>query len=306
MRRLRLTWSRRFTSIRRLGAAESGGLGTWAGRSRFLVFALAAALTFAAGKGETKEPWQTLRPGLDLASFPTGKPSLAGDEVVTVLRVDPLAWDIQILCASQQQDRQSLTARAWCEQHGLVAAVNAGMFAKDNSTHIGFLTADGHLHCGRANGYQSVAAFAPRSGSRPAFRIYDLDLGASINSLRRDYRYVVQNLRLVRRRGEGRWSRQSKEWSEVALGEDEQGRALFIFCRSPYSMYDFTSILLALPLGLVCAQHLEGGPLAQMYVAAGGRELELVGSFETEFFAADLNQTAWPIPNVIGVKPKSK
>jgi hypothetical protein len=250
--------------------------------------------------------WHVLKPGLELASFATGESSLAGDEKVTVLRVDPSLWDMEILCASKRKDERSLTAKEWCRQEGLVAAINAGMFAQNGSIHIGYLAADGHVNCRKANKYESVAAFGPKSSGRPAFRLFDLDLGASIKAIRRDYRYVVQNLRLVRRKRDNRWSQQGRIWSEVALGEDEKGRALFIFCRSPYSMHDFARILLSLPLGLVAAQHLDGGPPAQMYVAAGGREVELVGSYETEFYETDLNKTAWPIPNVIGVRPKAK
>jgi uncharacterized protein YigE (DUF2233 family) len=248
--------------------------------------------------------WQALKPGLELASFPAGESSLAGDEIVTVLRIDPALWDLEMLCASQRKDRRSLTAKEWCRQEGLVAAVNAGMFAQDGSTHLGFLAANGHLNCSKANRYESVAAFGPRTSVRPAFRIFDLDKGASIKAIRKEYRYVVQNLRLIRRSRVNRWSQQAKMWSEVALGEDEQGRALFIFCRSPYSMHDFAKILLSLPLGLVCAQHLDGGPVAQLYIAAGGREVELVGSYDTGFCETDQNQTAWPIPNVIGVRPR--
>jgi len=267
---------------------------------------MAAMLVFAVATGQGKDAWQTLKPGMELASFAAGESSLASDDMVTVLRVDPALWDIEILCASERKDKQSLTAKEWCRQEGLVAAINAGMFAQDGFTHLGFLAADRHLNCSRANKYESVAAFGPRSSGHPAFRMFDLDRGASLKTIRKDYRYIAQNLRLIRRTRDNRWSQQDKMWSEAALGEDQQGRALFIFCRSPYSMHDFAKILLSLPLGLVCAQHLDGGPVAQMYVAAGGREVELVGSYETEFYETDLNETAWPIPNVIGVRPKAK
>ncbi|HTW92919.1 MAG TPA: phosphodiester glycosidase family protein [bacterium] len=274
-------------------------------RTRPFLLHWAAALSLAICAGHAADVWHVLKPGLELASFPAGESSPAGDEVVTVLRVDPSLWDMEILCASQRKDRQKLTTREWCEQESMVAAINAGMYARDASTHVGFLAMDG-LRCGRANRYQSVAAFGPRSGDKPGFRMFDLDSGASIKTIRKDYRYVVQNLRLIRRPGDNRWSDQTKIWSEAALGEDDQGRALLIFCRSPYSMHDFDQILLSLPLGLVCAQHLDGGPVAQMYVAAGGREVELVGSYETRMHESDANQTAWPIPNVIGVRPKPK
>ena len=119
------------------------------------------------------------------------------------------------------------------------------------------------------------------------------------------YRRVVQNLRLVKRPGENRWSPQSRRWSEAALGEDREGRALFIFCGAPLPLDRLIDALLALPLGLVAAQHLEGGSQAQLFVAAGGRTLELVGDFEGAFPAHDTSRTARPIPNVIGVRGRS-
>jgi hypothetical protein len=73
-------------------------------------------------------------------------------------------------------------------------------------------------------------------------------------------------------------------------------------CVVCYSTHDFIEVLRALPLDLERLQYAEGGPEAQLYVAAGGRELELFGSIETGFFDDDGNQQAWPVPNVIGVK----
>ena len=32
--------------------------------------------------------------------------------------------------------------------------------------------------------------------------------------------------------------------------------------------------------------------------------LELVGSFETGFMESDDNKVAWPLPNVIGIRPR--
>lgn len=74
-----------------------------------------------------------------------------------------------------------------------------------------------------------------------------------------------------------------EKWSEAALGEDSAGRILFIFSRAPFSMHDLNQELLASDIGLVAAQHLEGGPEAQLYVHAGGVEMDLYGSFETSF-----------------------
>ena len=93
-------------------------------------------------------------------------------------------------------------------------------------------------------------------------------------------------------------------WSEAALGEDSSGRALFIFSRSPFTMHDFNQELLSLRIGLVAAQHLEGGAEAQLYLRIGGITLEMFGSYATSFRENDGNVTPQPIPNVLGVRPR--
>jgi hypothetical protein len=127
-----------------------------------------------------------------------------------------------------------------------------------------------------------------------------------MQSILKDYASAVQNLRLVKRSGLNQWSQQSNKWSEAALGEDSAGRILFIFSRTPFSMHDLNQELLASDIGLLAAQHLEGGPEAQLYVNAGGVEMELYGSFETSFQENDSNRIAWPIPNVLGVEPRTE
>ena len=71
-------------------------------------------------------------------------------------------------------------------------------------------------------------------------------------------------------------------------------------------MHDLNEILLELPIDLVCAQHLEGGPEAQLVVRSPNLDLELVGSYETGFADNDGNTRIWPIPNVIGIKARRR
>jgi hypothetical protein len=160
---------------------------------------------------------------------------------------------------------------------------------------------------GKINGYQSVLAFDPREGKKiPHARIFDLDAkGSSMQSILADYASAVQNLRLIKRPGVNQWGKQTREWSEAAVGEDVDGHVLFIYSRSPFSMHDLNQELLAAGIGLVAAQHMEGGPEAQLYVHAGSTELEMFGSYETSFKENDLNEAAWPVPNVIGVRARS-
>lgn len=252
-----------------------------------------------------QEPWQSLAPGMDLGTFSASQPSKSGDSRITVLRIDPEYWLLELRGLDDTAETGGQTARQWSKSHGLMATINAGMFASDYKTHVGHLRIQDRMYNDRVNHYQSVAAFDPRREGLPRFRLFDLDSpGITMDAIVRDYASVVQNLRLIKRPGQNRWRQQEKSWSEAALGEDDSGRMLFIFCRSPYSMHDFNNELLKLDIGLVAAQHLEGGAQAQLYVNAGGVEFEISGSHGSTFHEEHGISLAWPIPHVLGVRPR--
>lgn len=250
--------------------------------------------------------WQTLAPGMELGYVTAQAPSAAGDSRITVLRIDSKFWELAPVGVSQTGEASGHTAREWCAKHKLVAATNAGMFASDQKTHLGYLRYRESVFTSHVNQYQSIAAFDPREGKEvPRFRIFDLDApGVTLQSIQQDYHSAVQNLRLVKRPGTNQWPQQTRKWSEAALGEDDAGRILFIFSRSPFSMHDLNQELLTAGIGLVAAQHLEGGPEAQLYLHSGATELEMFGSYETSFKENDNNAIPWPIPNVLGVRPR--
>lgn len=258
-------------------------------------------LLVSPGGGATQSPWQALGAGLELGEFPlvgTGPPAAQ----LQVLRIDPRLWELT-LHGLPQGESVGYTAREWANREGLVAAINAGLYQADYRTHAGYLSAAGTVLSRGANDYLSAAAIDPVNPRDPLFRIFDLDSDPLAALLPR-YRTIVQNLRMVKRAGENRWSPQQRRWSEAALGEDREGRALFIFCGTPLPLDRLIDALLALPLGLVAAQHLEGGSQAQLFVAVGGRTVESVGAYETAFSASDPRRPARPIPNVIGVRPR--
>lgn len=237
--------------------------------------------------------WQQLETGLELGRFSTRDtiPDPAGDLVV--LRVDPQLWELRLLAVSAEEGAPNRSARAWCEDFGLVAAINAGMFQRDRRTHVGYLRVDGQVLSAHTNSYQSALALDPRRDGLAPFRIFDLDL-VPLEEVLADYDDVAQNLRLIKRPGTNRWSKQTRRWAEAALGEDSTGRALLIYCDSPNPMHTLNGLLLALPLDLVCAQHLEGGNDAQFYIAHD----KFTGGFKE---GAD-KIVSWPIPNAIGVR----
>jgi hypothetical protein len=253
----------------------------------------------AAGHG-----WKTLEPGLELAVLAMPKKSEVGASQLTALRIDLAHWDLEFVGRSVDGSAKGATAREWCRKHGLVAGINAGMFATDYVTHVGHLRHRGRDLSAHRNTYRSVAAFDPRREELPRFRIFDLDAeGVDWKSITDDYRSDAQNLRLIRRPGTSVWDpKVTDAWSEAALAEDAQGRILFLFCRSPYTMHEFNRQILSLGLGIVAAQHLEGGPEAHIYVRSGGEEIEHFGSFETSFQENDSGSHSWPIPNVLGIR----
>jgi hypothetical protein len=254
---------------------------------------------------ESSVQWATLAPGLDFGTFDATKRSPVGDSRITVLRIDPKLWEFVLLGKSWTGETENQTAEQWCKKYGLTAAINAGMFATNEATHVGHLQTRGYTNSATVSKYMSVAAFHPRRDTLPEYRLFDLDEpGVTVDTIRDDFASVVQNLRLIKKTGENRWRQQDKIWSEAALGEDNAGRALFIFSRSPFSMHDLNQQLLSMGIGLIAAQHLEGGPEAQLYARVGQRTLEMVGSYETEFREDDGNTNAWPVPNIIGIRPR--
>lgn len=250
-------------------------------------------------------PWQILEPGMELGIFSASKPSSIGDSRITILRIDPGRWDLNVYGISNVNEIMGKTAKQWSQDNHLSVVINAGMFEEDYKTHLGYLQFQGHINNQAVNKYRSVAVFNPRDNRLPRFRIFDLDnVGINMNMILKNYDTVVQNLRLIKRPRQNRWRQSKKMWSEAALGEDKFGKILFIFSRSPFTMHDLNVELINMNINLVSAQHLEGGPEAQLYIRIGKVELELLGSYETSFNENNKNTHPWAIPNILGVRPR--
>jgi len=209
--------------------------------------------------------WQELETGLEIAHFDSRRGTFADNGDVMVLRVETRIFALQLLRAGGDADALERNVARWCEDFGLVAAINAGMYQADRRTHVGFCKVDGRVVNGFANDYLSVAAFGPVDRADPPFHIFDLD-ETPLDEVLRRYRNVVQNLRLIKRDRENRWQPATDQWREAALAEDSRGRALLVYCHTALSMYQFNEILLGLPLNVVAAQHLEGRSQARIWV----------------------------------------
>jgi len=168
--------------------------------------------------------WKTIAPGMDYKYVIAKKPSAVGDSRIFVLRMDPNLWQLEATGISQTGESTGHTARDWSRGHKFTAAINAGMFAEDYKTHLGYMGSSSYVNNSKQNSYQSVAAFEPRnSQSLPRFRIFDLDApGVHFENILKDYSSALQNLRLIKHPGSNQWGQQTRKWSEAALGEDAQ------------------------------------------------------------------------------------
>jgi hypothetical protein len=243
--------------------------------------------------------WTALAPGLELRVLKASRPSRVGDELIVVARIDPRYHEFA-LAVSAARDKQRRTARDWAQRERFVAAINAGMFrAAGDGLPVGFTRAGGvTLNPGLT---ADRGAFAFSATHAP--RLLDRDCDPLGMPALNRYTDVLQGIRMISCNGRNVWAEQPKEWSMAAIATDAAGRVLFIHVRSPYSVHTFTQMLMASPLGVKRAMYLEGGPEATLFVHVGDVVVERIGSYETGFHENNDNVIAWPLPNVIGVRP---
>lgn len=257
----------------------------------------------AAPAAAPRIPWTALEPGIEYATVdPPGPKDLPIDGRIYVVRIDPRKRRLEAVMAGGE-DGKPRAAGAWCRERHLAIAINMGMYGKDERTNTGYARKAGYVNNGHWGAkYKAALGFAPtRPGAAPVF-MADLDNPTDKARLA-DYGTVVQNLRLIRA-GQNVWQKQDRRWSEAAVAVDKQGRVLFIFCRYPHAMKELNDLLLALPLDIDTAMHVEGGPEASLSIHAGKVNLDLNGSYETGPVEDDGEARQWHIPNVLGVKTR--
>lgn len=230
--------------------------------------------------------WTPLPSGLELGSFLVDPEPVAGDGRITALRIDPARFALRLQAARTRADR--MTTVAWLERDDTVlASMNATMFETDDVTATSKLVADGYANQPHASGDNSFLVFdPPRMIDRTCEVVPDTP-------------NVVQGIRMMGCGAVNTWAPQPRIWSEAAIGQDAEGRILFVFARSPWPMHTFVEH--ARVTGAVRLQHADGGPPAQIAWRDGDRIAGMVGTYETGVAEGDEDVTAWPIPNLLGV-----
>lgn len=266
----------------------------------FLVTAaatIAVALSGAAGPVAPAARWDALEPGLEVTEL-AGPAGTTGDGKITVVRIDPARFDLRLLNASAPGEGTLRTAKGWATRAGAVAAINASMYQGDYRTSTGLMRTRAHVNQARVSREKAVLAFDALAPGVPPVRMIDRSC-EDLEKIAKGYGTLIQSIRMISCDRKNVWAPSDRRFSTAAIGVDGKGRVLFIHARSPWRVYDLVNALLALPLDLRQAMYVEGGPEAQLWAGAGGREIERVGGFESAFGEATDNRDAWPIPNAI-------
>jgi len=245
--------------------------------------------------------WKKIDRGLYVGEFVPPKKSNIGDSKIMVVKANPKYYSFKLL---DHPGREVFTADEWAKKYNLIAVINAGMFLP-SMKNVGYMKNFDHVDNPRINRkYNAFLAFNPKDSSLPEIQIIDKEY-QDFDYLKDKYNTVIQNPRIMDIKQRGTWGKSKKKWSIASLAMDKDGNVLLIHSRSPYSVHEFTNILLSLPLNIYNAMYLEGGPEATLYLKADSLELERVGSYETGFNENNLNNEEWPIPNVIGIIKKN-
>jgi len=81
-------------------------------------------------------PWKRVDEGLFLGEFDPPMKFPAGESRIFIVRIDPKSYAFRLLSASEHQGVK-WKVKDWCQKHGLIAAMNAGMYQKDGLTNVG-------------------------------------------------------------------------------------------------------------------------------------------------------------------------
>lgn len=240
-------------------------------------------------------------PGLEYYEIQSYKSSFLGDNMMSVLKIDPKQFDFRLICTSQNNLIKN--AVEWIDTLNLNIIFNAGMYnLKDNISHHFYLKNYRHRNNSflspNANG---IIAFNPLKDSISKFQLFDLTMD-NWEEIDRSYQCVVQGQRMIDCNGYPvYWNNRVQFCSMLVLAQDKLNNIYLIFSRSPFTQNQMIENLLNLPYDLINAIYLEGGSRANFVFSSKEFKIKKVGSFVTDYNPNDRNQTFFPFPNFIGV-----
>lgn len=249
--------------------------------------------------------WVELADGLEFCEVDATKKSIVGDSKLTIVKIDPKAFDFYLLTATEY-DKTSRTVVEWADTFGLNVVLNAGMYDLANGLiNRGYMKNYDHCNNPTYNpNYNSMIALNPVDTLDPRFAILDLKCDTWEN-IKGDYHCFAQGMRMIDCNGMALgWNKRNQSCSMLVAATDPYGNIYYVFSRSPYTHNEMISFMLAFPFELTNAIYLEGGPETSLYIRVGETVIERVGSYVSGTYPTDENIEFWKLPNVIGMKLK--
>jgi len=262
----------------------------------------------SAGTGQHPQTPQepvTLAPGLVVEYVRASiQPSVdVGDRIITLVRIDPSRHQFRLLTAA---DHGARTAAEWSRDFGLTGVINASMYRADLRS-TGLMIDGQQVNNGWNNpNFGAFFAFDPAGSDLAPVRLFGRAcLDFDLERIRKEYRVVIQNYRMMDCESRPISWEDPKIYSVAAVAVDRGGWVVFIHSRTPYRMREFNTMLAESELGLSAAMFVEGGPEASLFVSTDHGKVEGIGSWETGFYDGS-NLLFWRIPNVVGFSPKGR
>lgn len=248
--------------------------------------------------------WKKLAKGIDLIETDAPKRSIVGDSKLTILKIDPNAFDFHLITATEYKTKK--TVCEWADTFAFNVVMNAGMYELSNGLiNRGYMKTHQHFNNRNFNpAYKAMIAMHPVDSLNPKFDILDLHC-ESWESVNRQYHTYAQGMRMIDCNGEPLgWNKRNQSCSMLVAALDHENNLYYIFSRSPYTHNEMIRFMLDFPFELTNAIYLEGGPETSLYVSIGDTVLEKLGSYVSVTYPTDENTQFWRLPNVIGLKAK--
>jgi uncharacterized protein YigE (DUF2233 family) len=252
--------------------------------------------------------WKKLDEGLWYSEYQAIRHSKISDSRISVIKINPEKYDLELKIAAQS-DSIFKTLPQWCSQESYVFAINAGMYSLSNRNKAtGFMRNGDYVNNPVfKDAFNALLAYNPKAINKPKVRIVDLS-NEKYDDFKNDYSCFIQSIRLIDNTGNPiYWSPKSKLSCSMTIAAiDKQNHLIFIFTRSPYKPNEMIDFMLKSDLQIATAMYLEGGPEASFYINLPDTSFGKFGSYVSQTYPTDKNREFRKMPNVIGIKKKTK
>jgi hypothetical protein len=231
--------------------------------------------------------------------------SVVNDSKLTIIRIEPSLFDFELMVYTE--NGQKRTVKEWADTFDFDIVLNAGMYElSDGKTSRGYLkNYEHHNNATLRENYNSMIAFNPVDSLETSFKVLDLEC-ENWHEIKDDYHSFAQGLRMIDcNQGLIGWNKRKQSCSMLVTAIDPLHRVYFIFTRSPYTHNEMIQFMSSMPFELYNAIYMEGGPETSLYVKTDEMTIEKIGSYVSDSYEKDSNNTFWKLPNVIGIKLKN-